>query len=122
MWLRVLAFVMVFAALVPAAFAGDVDILDVKVEKQAYNRYGFEVTLKHEDTGWDHYADSWEVVGPDGHVYGRRVLHHPHVNEQPFTRSLGGVEIPDGVTQVRIRAHDNVHGWSHVEKTVELPR
>jgi len=55
-------------------------------------------------------------------VLGVRELAHPHVNEQPFTRSLGGVEIPDGVQEVTIRARDSVHGYGGAELSVELPR
>ncbi|RMA43963.1 hypothetical protein [Rhodophyticola porphyridii] len=69
------------------------------------------VTLAHPDTGWDHYADGWQVELEDGTVLGTRVLLHPHVEEQPFTRSLGDVAIPEGVTQVFIRARCNVTGW-----------
>jgi hypothetical protein len=47
---------------------------------------------------------------------------HPHENEQPFTRSLTGVAIPDGVTEVTIRAHDSVDGYGGKEFTVALPR
>ena len=52
-----------------------------------------------------------DVEAPDGTELGYRKLLHPHVNEQPFTRSLGGVSVPDGMTEVVIRAHDSVHGW-----------
>lgn len=83
--------------------------------------YRFDVTLRHADTGWDHYADAWEVLAPDGAVLGRRVLAHPHVNEQPFTRSLGGVRVPAGIDRVRIRAHDSVHGYGGREMEVALP-
>ncbi|WJY22045.1 hypothetical protein QTA57_02380 [Fontisubflavum oceani] len=69
------------------------------------------VTLAHPDTGWDHYADGWQVELEDGTVLGTRTLFHPHVEEQPFTRSLGNVTIPEGVTQVFIRARCNVTGW-----------
>ncbi|MEM7488943.1 MAG: hypothetical protein AAF390_07435 [Pseudomonadota bacterium] len=78
----------------------------------------FDVTVSHGDTGWDHYADGWEVLGPDGARLGYRELLHPHVEEQPFTRSLGGVQIPDGVDTVTVRAHDNVDGWGDA---VEVP-
>ena len=44
----------------------------------------------HPDTGWDDYADGWRVLDMDGNELGMRVLHHPHVDEQPFTRSLSG--------------------------------
>ena len=82
----------------------------------------FDVTLRHGDTGWDHYADGWRVKGADGTVYGTRDLLHPHVNEQPFTRSLTGVRIPPGVQTVIIEARDNVHGWSEATLEVALPR
>lgn len=46
------------------------------------------------------------MVGPDGEVLATRVLHHPHTNEQPFTRSFGGVEIAAGIARVELRARD----------------
>lgn len=79
------------------------------------------VTLRHPDTGWDHYADGWEVRTPDGAVLGTRVLAHPHVTEQPFTRSLGGVAIPDGVMQVMIHARCNEDGYTGAPFTLSLP-
>lgn len=74
----------------------------------------FDVTLSHPDTGWDHYADGWRVELADGTILGTRVLVHPHVNEQPFTRS-DRIVVPDGVTEVFVRASCNVDGWA--EKT-----
>jgi hypothetical protein len=74
------------------------------------NSWRFDVTLQHADVGWDHYADGWGVYLPDGTELGYRVLAHPHVNEQPFTRSLGGIEIPVGTKKVIIRPRDSVHG------------
>lgn len=88
--------------------------------KQGDRTYRFSVTVRHDDTGWDHYADKWDVLAPDGTVLATRVLHHPHENEQPFTRSLGGVEIPDGIKEVRIRAHDKVHGYGGAEFTLAV--
>ncbi|WP_342076508.1 hypothetical protein [Yoonia sp. SS1-5] len=78
------------------------------------------VTLSHPDTGWDHYADGWEVLDADGNSLGIRELAHPHVNEQPFTRSLGGVQIPAGATSVFVRARCNVDGWSDTLFEVSL--
>ena len=63
-----------------------------------------------------------QVVAPDGRVLGERRLLHPHVQEQPFTRSLGGVEIPAGVEEVTIRARDSVHGWGGATRTLPVPR
>jgi hypothetical protein len=81
----------------------------------------FRVTVRHDDTGWEHYADAWEVRAPDGTRLGLRELLHPHVDEQPFTRSLPGVRVPDSLGSVEIRAHDPVHGWGE-PLTVKLPR
>ena len=112
---------MVFLALYSPAHAGEADVLEVVVRVQPDGAFGFDVTLRHADEGWDHYADAWDVVAPDGTVLATRVLYHPHVHEQPFTRSLGGVKVPEGLTGITIRAHDSVHGYGGVEKTVRLP-
>ena len=98
-------------------FGGMADVLDVRVVCPEKDRCDFTVTLSHADEGWDHYADRWEVLAPDGTVLGARTLLHPHVHEQPFTRSLDGVAIPEGVDSVTVRAHDSVHG--HGVKTFE---
>ena len=57
----------------------------------------------------------------DGVVLATRVLAHPHVDEQPFTRGLSGVSIPHGLSQVTIVGHDSVHGHGGMEMTVDLP-
>ncbi len=107
-------------SLLPAlAAAGEVSIVDVRVECAA--SCTFSVTLEHDDEGWNHYADRWDVVTLDGELLKSRVLYHPHVDEQPFTRSLSGVAIPDGVKQVRIRARDSKHGLSPREVVVDIP-
>jgi hypothetical protein len=102
-------------------WAGPADVIDVNVHLTAPQTYAFDVTVQHADTGWDHYADQWEVAAPDGTVLGTRVLYHPHVDEQPFTRGLSGVRIPAKVKQVTIRAHDKVHGWGGKTILVNLP-
>jgi len=101
--------------------AGEADVVDVEVTKQGDHTYRFDVTVRHADEGWEHYADRWDVVGPDGAVLGARELLHPHVNEQPFTRSLTGVAIPADIAEVTIRAHDSVHGLGGAERTVAVP-
>jgi len=103
------------------AFGGDVEIVDATARASG-NSWTFSVTLKHDDTGWDHYADLWQVYSPEGKLLGERVLLHPHENEQPFTRSLSGVEILADMTEVIIRARDNVHGISPQEFRLKLER
>ncbi len=121
MLLRQLLLAGVMMALTPSlAMAGAADVENVAVRKNNDGTYNFDVTVRHSDAGWEHYANRWDVVGPDGTVLGTRVLLHPHVDEQPFTRSLGGVEVPEGVTSVTIRAHDSVHKLGGAEIRVEL--
>lgn len=83
--------------------------------------WSFSVTLSHPDTGWDHYADGWRVLDMNGNELGLRVLAHPHVQEQPFTRSLGGVELPQGTTRVQIQARCLVDGWGARTHILDLP-
>ena len=72
--------------------AGEADVINVTVVKTATDVYGFSVTVRHDDTGWEHYADKWEVLDIDQNVLATRILYHPHVDEQPFTRSLSARE------------------------------
>lgn len=121
--LTIVAFVIVAAAMqAVAVYAGEADVVDVSVKKSGNNKYYFSVTVRHADEGWDHYADKWDVVAPDGKVLGTRILQHPHVDEQPFTRSLSGVDIPDTTDTVTIRAHDSVHEYGGKTVTIEVPR
>lgn len=82
--------------------------------------WNFSVTVSHPDSGWDHYADGWEVYDADGNRLGLRVLAHPHTQEQPFTRSLSGVEISPGTSVVFIRTRCIVDGWSEASHEVAL--
>ena len=100
----------VLCAVSASAAAGEADVTAVEA-RETPSGWTFRVTVRHGDTGWDHYADAWRVVAPDGTVLGTRELLHPHVEDQPFTRSLSGVVVPEGASTVRIEAHDSVHGW-----------
>ena len=105
-----------------AAQAGQADVVAVEAVSEGSGSWRFHVTVAHGDTGWEHYADKWDVVAPDGTVLGTRVLLHPHETEQPFTRSLGGVKVPAGTGAVVLRAHDSEHGYGGQEMTVELAK
>lgn len=104
------------------AQAGEAVVEGATAQREAGGTWRFEVTVRHDDEGWGHYANRWDVIGPDGTVLGTRVLVHPHENEQPFTRSLGGVVIPDGVRSVTIRAHDSQHGDGATAFPLDLPQ
>ncbi len=101
-----------------AAIANEADVIDVKTK--CYDECTFFVTVKHQDKGWNHFANRWEVLTPDGKVIATRTLLHPHVNEQPFMRSLSHVKIPQGVKKVMVRAHDSVHGYGGRTMTVRI--
>lgn len=79
------------------------------------------VTILSDDTGWDHYADGWRVETPGRQVLATRVLAHPHVGEQPFTRSQGGIHIPEELDMVLIRTSTNTEGWAERALPVALP-
>lgn len=113
------AFVLAFTA---NSFAGEADIVGAKASQAADGSWSFDVTVAHADEGWDHYADAFDVLTLDGTVLGQRILAHPHVNEQPFTRSLRGVIIDSAVETVKIVARDTVHGYGGASLDVVLPR
>ena len=105
-----------------SVYAGEADVVEVDVTRIADGTYKFDVTVRHADEGWKHYANKWDVTAPDGTVLGTRVLAHPHDNEQPFTRSLAGVKIPAEIDEVTVRAHDLVHEYGGKTVTVALSR
>lgn len=99
------------ASLISVPALADAPVVEGAVATRQGTDWSFSVTVRHPDTGWDHYADGWSVFTMDGAEVAHRKLLHPHETEQPFTRSLGGVTLPEGAAQVIIRAHDSVHGW-----------
>lgn len=109
-------------AIIAALIAGPAFADGPVVEDVTVSGDRFSVTLSHPDTGWDHYADGWEVLDADGNSLGIRELLHPHVTEQPFTRSLSGVQVPADATVVYVRARCNLDGWSDALFEVTLPR
>lgn len=89
-----------------ASFA---DVLSVRVTGNP-GGYQFGAEITSPDTGCEQYTDWWEVIREDGELLYRRILLHSHVDEQPFVRSGGPVEIQaDSI--VYIRAHMNSAGY-----------
>jgi len=110
--------------------AADADVVQVRAVLDEDGTWTFHVTVSHPDTGWDDYADGWDVVTAEGDILKAstsdaftRLLLHPHENEQPFTRSQSNVIVPivpDGVVILIVRAHDIVDGYGGNEVTVDL--
>ncbi len=100
--------------------ASEAEIVEAKAELNAAQKFNISVTIKHADTGWEHFANAWRVYSPDGKLIAERVLHHPHVKEQPFTRSLFGVNIPVEVSEVMIVTVCSDSGESKKSYTLKL--
>lgn len=102
------------AGTMPAAEVGTPDrvVADVVSAQASGNpgAYTFSVEIASPDEGCDRYADWWEVVTPEGELIYRHILLHSHVNEQPFERAGGPVEV-DADTVVVIRAHMHPDGY-----------
>ncbi len=97
------------------------DVVGVEAQRAEDGTWQFDVTLSSPYDSPERYADAWRVVGPDGTVYGERILLHDHATEQPFTRSQSGIEIPDGVVEVLVEGRDQVSGWGGETVTYALP-
>ena len=121
--MRRLGYLLVACLWIPfSALAGEPVIEDVVVEESVAGGFNFSVTVRHEDEGWGHFADKWIILAPDSEtVLGERVLFHPHIDEQPFTRSLRAVLVPEQYKQVRVRVHDRKHRWGSTDFVVDLP-
>jgi len=85
------------------------DVISVEVTGSP-NGYQFSVGISSPDKGCEQYADWWEILTEKGELVYRRILDHSHVDEQPFVRSGGAVEI-EADTVVIIRAHMNSGGY-----------
>jgi hypothetical protein len=102
------------------AGAGDdgcADVVGVATAMSSDGTARIDVTVESDDEGWEAYADRWELL-VDGEVIAERVLLHPHVDEQPFTRSLSGVQLPVG-ERIVVRAHHSVGGYCGLEGSID---
>jgi hypothetical protein len=107
----------------PADVSGDLNYAQVTYIKAVQSddaTWCFHVTVRHNDGGWDHYANAWQVLDDHGNEIGLRTLVHPHDNEQPFTRSQCNITIPPGAKKVRVRARCTVHGYGGHEVVLDL--
>ncbi len=109
----------------PAGNGGDdlyPDIVAAEASRDPDGSWRFDVTVSSPYDTPERYADAWRVLAPDGTELGVRELLHDHANEQPFTRSLSGVDIPDDVETVTVQGRDQVNGWGGQTVDVALPR
>lgn len=83
------------------------EIVKAEAIVQPNQLFDIAVTIKHPDTGWDHFANEWVVIVDDDKEVAKRTLHHPHVKEQPFTRYLRDVQIPQDTKSIKVYAKCN---------------
>jgi len=95
-------------------------VTNVLASQSSTGSWCFDTSVRHNDQGWDHYADKWEVLDLEGNQLGYRVLGHPHDNEQPVTRSRCKINIPSATSKVIVRARCNKHGFGGKPFIVEL--
>jgi len=97
-------------------------VTNVVATQNSTGSWCFSTTVRHNDQGWEHYADGWEVLDLAGNQLGFRKLHHPHDNEQPFTRSQCNIKVPSEITKVLVRAKCSKHGYGGKPMVVELKK
>lgn len=107
--------------LLPTIASADPAFVENVQATQDGETWRFAVTLRHDDTGWDDYADGWRIETATGEILGERPLAHPHETEQPFTRAQSGIAIAEGTTTVNVRASTNVEGWADSTTPFVLP-
>ena len=104
------------------ALAGKADVVEAKAVRDSDGSYRFKVSVCPGDQGWGHYANSWEVVAPDGTALGTRALSNPHEQGQPFARYLSKMIIPDGIAEATIWVIDLKYGGGGKQMMVKVPR
>ena len=95
-------------------------VTHVMATQKPDNSWCFATTVRHNDQGWQHFANGWEVLDLAGKQLAYRQLSHPHDNEQPFTRSLCNIKIPSGMSKVIVRARCNKHAFGGAPIIVKL--
>lgn len=96
------------------------DVIAAELEP-AGDAWRLDATLSSPYDTPERYADAFRAVSEDGTVLGVRELAHDHANEQPFTRSLTGLEIPDEVERITVEGRDLAHGWGGDTVELEVP-
>jgi hypothetical protein len=96
------------------------DVIAAELEQQG-DTWRLDATLSSPYDTPERYADAFRVLSEDGTELGVRELLHDHANEQPFTRSLTGLLIPDHVASITVEGRDQVHGWGGDTVELEVP-
>jgi hypothetical protein len=97
------------------------DVVAVKVKAAGPSVFDFDVTVSSPYDTPSRYADGFRVSTTAGKVLGERQLLHDHQTEQPFTRDLYSVRVPEGIAKVIVQARDQKYGYGGKPIEVMLP-
>ena len=97
------------------------DVVAVRVRAAAPGVFDFDVTVSSPYDTASRYADGFRISTTTGKVLGERQLLHDHKTEQPFTRDLYSVRVPEGIAKVVVQARDQKYGYGGKVVEVVLP-
>jgi uncharacterized protein (DUF2126 family) len=106
----VIVFALILSTTVRAEEQKHPNVLEVKLVERT-SGWTVSATLSSPYDTPQRYADAFRVLSESGEELGVRVLLHDHAYEQPFTRSLSGVNIPEGTTAILVQGRDQTYGW-----------
>ena len=98
------------------------EIIGVQLVASGDRVYDVVVSISSPYDTPERYADGWRVLDPEGNVLGTHTLLHDHANEQPFTRTQPGLEIPEGVTEITVEGRDLVNGYGGGTLSIDVPQ
>ena len=61
---RTLVLLLALFSSATATLAGEADVLKARATRDTDGTWRFDVTIRHADSGWDHYADRYEILDP----------------------------------------------------------
>ena len=102
-------------------FAKEVEITKVELESTK-STWTVQVTLSHDDQGYDHYANGWRIVDAKKNILASQELYHPHDSKKPFTDSKTNITIPRGTKIIFVEAQAKPHGWSKQRVQIDLSK
>jgi hypothetical protein len=97
------------------------DVLAVELRPVGERVFDVAVTISSPYDTPERYADGWRVLDAAGNVLGTHTLLHDHANEQPFTRTQRGLQIPADIVAVTVEGRDQANGYGGATVTVDVP-
>ncbi len=98
------------------------DVREAELESSGDDTWTLSVTISSPYDSPERYADGWRVLAPNGDVLGKHELMHDHADEQPFTRSQSGLEIPQDVQEITVEGRDLENGYGGETVTIPVSR